>query len=217
MSADGPALVAAAVQTAVLAKAPRRTVQAGASAVAGVVLGRPTAVRPSPKQSQVTAGSQCATEPAAGDSPEELLAKLRSARSAQRRRKKERRRAARQQGALTLEEKEEEAPRNSTSAEQQAARIRWQRGDRGGGDALAGIPTLQAVETETAHTSAPLSILRARSTSRGLSAGSGGTEKSAMTCGTRDSAFSACKPRGRLPETSDRKPDRLCKGRQADC
>ena len=43
MSADGAALLAAAVRAAVLAKAPRRTVQAVAAAVAGVLVRLTTA------------------------------------------------------------------------------------------------------------------------------------------------------------------------------
>ena len=71
---DGPALLAAAVRAAVLAKAPRRTVQSVAAAVAGVL------VRPAPLPATPAtvpgkaAGRQCATDLNAGDaSPEALL------------------------------------------------------------------------------------------------------------------------------------------------
>lgn len=94
MSADGAALLAAAVRAAVLAKAPRRTVQAVAAAVAGVLV-RPAAANAAKGTGpSVPAGSQCAAAEGAGDpSPEFLLDSLRAVRSAQRRRKKERRQA----------------------------------------------------------------------------------------------------------------------------
>jgi hypothetical protein len=92
-AADGPAFLAAAVSAAIRAKAPRRTVQAVASAVAGV-FARPATARAAPRMR--------ATEPAGAQSnagkeesdPVELLHTLRAARAAQRRRKKERRKAA---------------------------------------------------------------------------------------------------------------------------
>jgi hypothetical protein len=91
---DGAAMLAAAVRAAVLAKAPRRTVQAVAAAVAGV-FARPAAVAARGPAAPVPAGSQCAAKETGNDaSAEELLAALRSARSAQRKKKKERRCAA---------------------------------------------------------------------------------------------------------------------------
>jgi hypothetical protein len=95
MAADGPALLAAAVRAACLAKAPRRTIQAIAAAVAGVLV-RPATNEATPRQtSSAQAGpKRSAADVVDGSSPEELLVALRAARSAQRRRKKERRCAA---------------------------------------------------------------------------------------------------------------------------
>jgi hypothetical protein len=95
MAADGPALLAAAVRAACLAKAPRRTVQAVAAAVASV-LARPANLEAAPKMvPAMHAGSlRRPSEDAGGASPEELLAALRAAKSAQRKKKRERRRAA---------------------------------------------------------------------------------------------------------------------------
>ena len=104
MASDGPAFLAAAVRAACLAKAPRRTVQAVASAVAGV-LARPAAAATSVPGPKVPAGSQrsAAAEPASD--PSELLAALRAARSAQRKRKKERQRARKVTASAVLPEK----------------------------------------------------------------------------------------------------------------
>jgi hypothetical protein len=94
MKADGAALLAAAVRAAVLAKAPRRTVQAVASAVTGVLVRPETANAAKGPGHSVPAGSQSAAAESAGEpSPEVLLESLKAARSAQRRRKKERRKA----------------------------------------------------------------------------------------------------------------------------
>ena len=95
MAADGPALLAAAVRAACLAKAPRRTVQAVASAVAGVLARPPPAeATPAPvRPVQANFGRHAADGATSDASPEELLAALRAARTAQRKRKKERRRA----------------------------------------------------------------------------------------------------------------------------
>ena len=91
------ALLAAAVRAAILAKAPRRTVQAVASAVAGVLV-RPAAA----SQPSHTPGRFAGSPP--GDTDEadlsnrdaaDLLEALRTTRRARRARKKERRRAAR--------------------------------------------------------------------------------------------------------------------------
>ena len=94
MQADGAAFVAAAVRAAVLAKAPRRTVQAVAAAVAGVFV-RPVVAKAARGQAApVSQDAQCTSAQPPGDaSAEVLLEALRAARSAQRRRKKERRKA----------------------------------------------------------------------------------------------------------------------------
>ena len=93
-SSDGASLVAAAVRAAILAKAPRRTVQAVAAAVTGAVVHRPLS-------RHRTASRVPAEEPAwpptaaGGLSSDELLAALRADRQVKRRKKKERRRANR--------------------------------------------------------------------------------------------------------------------------
>ena len=94
MAADGGALLAAAVRAAILAKAPRRTVQAVAVAVAGVILRPPATAAPEPVVSE-RAGNQRAASAFASDcaSAEVRLEQLREARRARRKRKKERRRA----------------------------------------------------------------------------------------------------------------------------
>ena len=95
MAADGPALLAAAVRAACLAKAPRRTIQAVAAAVAGV-LARPAPAAATPRLAPsvpANFGRHAADGATSDASPEELLAALRAARAAQRKRKKERRRA----------------------------------------------------------------------------------------------------------------------------
>ena len=100
MLADGAALLAAAVRAACLAKAPRRTIQAVASAVTGVLVrasGSETVprkfeegvARPQRTAALVETSSTIA-------SAEELLTALRAARPAQRRKKKERRHAAKE-------------------------------------------------------------------------------------------------------------------------
>ena len=94
MADDRAALLGAAIRAACLAKAPRRTIQAIASAVTGV-LRRPHTASTRVKVPDVQPSTQRATSaPGNGGSPEELLAALREARSAQRRRKKDRRKAA---------------------------------------------------------------------------------------------------------------------------
>lgn len=94
MAADGAALIAAAVRAACLAKAPRRTVQSVAAAVASVLVRPAATVRE--RSAAEPAGTPCAAAgaPAPGcPSPEELLAALRAARASARKKKKERRRA----------------------------------------------------------------------------------------------------------------------------
>lgn len=95
MADDGACLLAAAIRAAILAKAPRRTVQAVAAAVTGVL--RSATAEATPAQtSRVPAGAKrtAAAETSSSKSADELLQALRAARAAQRRRKKERRKAA---------------------------------------------------------------------------------------------------------------------------
>ena len=100
-AADGAALVAAAVDAAIRASAPRRTVAAVAAAVAGTVLSAAAAPRqPATKPQVHTQDPQSATLEA--DSPDKLLASLRAVRRAQRLRKKQRRRDAKQAAGLSL-------------------------------------------------------------------------------------------------------------------
>jgi hypothetical protein len=90
---DGSALLAAAVRAAILAKAPRRTVQSVAAAVAGVLL-RPVAKAVPLAEGKARAGNVegLATEKLeTGASLEVLIAALVAARKARRRRKKENR------------------------------------------------------------------------------------------------------------------------------
>ena len=110
-AADGPALVAAAVRAAILAKAPRRTVQCVAIGVAGVVFGRPATASATTAAPSVLAGSTRAAADlrAAEPSPDELVAALRSARSTHRRLKKARRRAAQATATAAEELRQEQA------------------------------------------------------------------------------------------------------------
>eukprot|EP00746_Dinoflagellata_sp_MGD_P160657 gnl/MRDRNA2_/MRDRNA2_87511_c0_seq1.p1 gnl/MRDRNA2_/MRDRNA2_87511_c0~~gnl/MRDRNA2_/MRDRNA2_87511_c0_seq1.p1 ORF type:complete len:280 (-),score=73.30 gnl/MRDRNA2_/MRDRNA2_87511_c0_seq1:381-1220(-) len=108
-SCDSAALLAAAVRAAVLAKAPRRTVQAVAAAVTGVLVHSSTeSAAPVRKIGEKRSGQKHSTATGeAGDlqaSPEVLLEALRTARREQRRRKKERRRAARAKSSTDAEE-----------------------------------------------------------------------------------------------------------------
>ena len=91
MSADGSALLAAAIRAAVQAKAPRRTVQAVAAAVNGVLV-RPPTTASVPRHGAL---AHDATDDAsdAADDPAQLYATYRAAVSARRKAKKERRRA----------------------------------------------------------------------------------------------------------------------------
>ncbi|CAE8732913.1 unnamed protein product [Polarella glacialis] len=101
-NADGPAFVAAAVRAAILAKAPRRTVQAVAAAVTGVFTSRPAAatLRAS-SAAQAMPRGECRSTPGIGASAEELVAALQEARRARRRRKKENRRAKKREAEST--------------------------------------------------------------------------------------------------------------------
>lgn len=91
MAVDSAALLAAAIRAACQAGAPRRTVQAVASAVTGVLI-RPAGAVPR-SASGMPAGTQC-NDGVGDDDAAQLLSSLRLARSAQRKRKKERRKAA---------------------------------------------------------------------------------------------------------------------------
>ena len=82
---DGPALLAAAVRAACLAKAPRRTVQAVAAAVAGVLVRQMAEAVPRPR-SEVPAGAQVAAEPT--EDLAGLVGALRTARRSRRARKR---------------------------------------------------------------------------------------------------------------------------------
>ena len=82
---DGPALLAAAVRAACLAKAPRRTVQAVAAAVAGVLVRQMAEAVPRPR-SEVPAGAQVAAEPT--EDLAVLVGTLRTARRSRRARKR---------------------------------------------------------------------------------------------------------------------------------
>jgi hypothetical protein len=110
MDADGPALLAAAVDASIKAMAPRRTTTGVAAAVAGAILAHRAAARAKPAVGpSVPAGTgRASPAPANGEtSPEDLLEALREARRTQRRRKKARRRAAqraraREEDAITI-------------------------------------------------------------------------------------------------------------------
>ena len=92
MTADSAALLAAAIRACCLAKAPRRTVQAVAAAVTGVL------VRSATDAAVPGAGPSVPAGPVAHDytanDPGQLLDSLRAARRLQRKKKKERRKAA---------------------------------------------------------------------------------------------------------------------------
>lgn len=143
MSADGPALLAAAVRAACLAKAPRRTVQAVAAAVAGVLV-RPATSGDAP--SVVNAGRvrsefSHGRNPGGSDtSPEVLLEKLRAARREQRQRKKNNRRAAKAQAAAANASSQNEA--NEAEATHDVAQT-----ERVGGLSSAGRGEDQAPST----------------------------------------------------------------------
>ena len=95
VAADGASLLAAAVRAVILAKAPRRTVQAVAAAVTSALVHQPAASR-TRAETREPAGTPAA-QPAVpkSSSPEELVAALQASRQDKRRRKKERRRANR--------------------------------------------------------------------------------------------------------------------------
>ena len=106
---DGAALLAAAVRAAVQANAPRRTVQAVAAAVTGVLV-RPTAAA-GPHSDDLPRVPDAQSPHAGTDDPAQLLEALRAARRAQRQKKKARRVAAKRAAADAT------APRDAPAAE----------------------------------------------------------------------------------------------------
>ena len=116
MSADGAALLAAAVSAAIRAKAPRRTVQAVAAAVTGV-LTRPACATPAAERRETAKPDNLNSKKLDANevSAETLLAALRASRRAQRRRKKERRRASKKVSAAAT------APGNTAGDEAETA------------------------------------------------------------------------------------------------
>ena len=96
MSSDGASIMEAAVRGACLAKAPRRTIQAVAAAVAGVLM-RPTAAVETKSNAGVPGGARSRDDDS-GDPATDPEAR-RAARRAKRAAKKERRKAARQADA----------------------------------------------------------------------------------------------------------------------
>ena len=98
MAADGPAFVAAAVKAAIAAKAPRRTVQGVAAAVAGVFAHAALAhAAPKPAAQARDAAQHVPQVDSTGAEPATLVEALRHARRAQRALKREKRRAAKQE------------------------------------------------------------------------------------------------------------------------
>lgn len=94
MAADGAAMIAAAVRAACLAKAPRRTVQAVAAAVAGVFAQHAEGAG-ARNRVRVQPAAQTAEDSGVSEvTPDALVEALRTMRRAQRQRKKERRRAS---------------------------------------------------------------------------------------------------------------------------
>ena len=88
-SADGPALLAAAVRAAILAKGPRRTVQAVAASVTSALVRRSAFAMPVAKDQVRAEAIGAPLQAASGASAEEeLVAALREARRAKRRRKR---------------------------------------------------------------------------------------------------------------------------------
>ena len=96
-TSHGAELVSAAVRSAILAKAPRRTVAAVAASVTSALLGATKAAQPRPTAGEPTRTQNPTEQSAEGDaSPEALLTALRDARRAQRKRKKVRKRAGKE-------------------------------------------------------------------------------------------------------------------------
>ena len=87
-SADGSSLIAAAIRAAILAKAPRRTVQAIAAAVTSVLVHQTADACPKTKDEDHVRSSNASNAKLPGVSAEEHVEALRAARSARRRRKR---------------------------------------------------------------------------------------------------------------------------------
>ena len=92
-SADGSSLIAAAIRAAILAKAPRRTVQAIAAAVTSVLVHQIADACPKTKDADHVRSSNASNAKLSGVSAEEHVEALRAARSARRRRKRANKRA----------------------------------------------------------------------------------------------------------------------------
>lgn len=104
-NADSVALVAAGVRAAIPAKAPRRTVAAVAGAIASVFVR--SATEPAGRRRAQPPAGDGATAGEQGTVPgEELVARLREMRAAQRKRKKERRRAGKATACAAAQEVE---------------------------------------------------------------------------------------------------------------
>eukprot|EP00746_Dinoflagellata_sp_MGD_P147638 gnl/MRDRNA2_/MRDRNA2_79964_c0_seq1.p1 gnl/MRDRNA2_/MRDRNA2_79964_c0~~gnl/MRDRNA2_/MRDRNA2_79964_c0_seq1.p1 ORF type:complete len:296 (+),score=56.89 gnl/MRDRNA2_/MRDRNA2_79964_c0_seq1:103-888(+) len=95
--------MAAAIQAAIHAKAPRRTVAAVAAAVAGAFAHSPPARATKPAGAKSAHGVQGESSQVSGASPEELLEQLRETRRLQRKAKKARRKAAKAARCLVSE------------------------------------------------------------------------------------------------------------------
>ena len=92
-SVDGSSLLAAAIRAAILAKAPRRTVQAIAAAVTSVLVHQIADACPKTKDADHVRSSNASNAKLSGVSAEEHVEALRAARSARRRRKRANKRA----------------------------------------------------------------------------------------------------------------------------
>ena len=101
---DGAVLVAAAVRAAVQAKVPRRTVSAVAAAVTSALVRTVSSSAAYESGPVEAAGRESKAAEAADGSPEELLAKLRAVRAAQRRRKKQRRKLGKEAAKSAAQE-----------------------------------------------------------------------------------------------------------------
>ena len=111
MAADHAALLGAAIRAAVLAKAPRRTVQAIASAVTGVLVRSAGEAVPQAGKEELAEDTEGQpTLPKTGASLEELVAARREARIAKRRRKKVNRLARLRAAAPDCEGRTADAP-----------------------------------------------------------------------------------------------------------
>jgi len=140
MAVNGASLLAAAIRSACLAKAPRRTVQAVASAVTGVLV-RQEAVGAVPVPSaRVPAEShRTAVHKEEETSPEELLQTLRAVRSARRKRKKEKRKAAKSD--RSRDRGESTAKRSDDADEEMEAAEKEEQGSTAAAAAAEAVPS----------------------------------------------------------------------------